>query len=93
MFIHMHLSWDGEDYMFAMNGLYSHMPKDKEAGEAYVSGDIVEGWVDVGSEYVPLADIRRKFAVDIRKLEMELLELEEERLKLRMVQVKSLMNE
>lgn len=93
MFIRIRLDYNGEDYAFSINGLYSSILNGKQEGEPYISGLDARIWLNVGDGWMPLADIEKKFKNEIQKAENELLDLEKERLELRLTQVKRMMSE
>jgi hypothetical protein len=93
MFIRIRLDYNGEDYGFAINGLYSSILNGKQEGEAYICGLDAEIWLNVGDGWMLLSKIEQKFKNEIQKAEKELLDLEKERLELRLTQVKHMMGE
>ena len=93
MFIRIRLDYNGEDYAFSINGLYSSILNGKQEGEPYISGLDARIWLNVGDGWMPLADIEEKYQHDIQEAKSKLLDLEKERLELRLTQVKHMMDE
>ena len=91
--IRLYYNYNGENYVFSLNGLYSSIPDNKQEGQVYISGMDVEIWLNAGDGFMPMADIEKKFKNEIQKAEKELLDLEKERLRFRMTQVKRMMDE